>query len=104
MKYAVTGGLGFIGSNICRILLKKGHQVVIIDNCNTGNETKISDILNQVELYKNDIREKNEIKKFLEDVDGIFHNVLILIACSKPCQASPGPNSERSARLCQART
>ncbi len=77
MKYAVTGGLGFIGSNICRELLKKGHQVVIIDNCNTGNETKISDILNQVELYKNDIREKNKIKKILEDVNGIFHNAAL---------------------------
>ena len=77
MKYAVTGGLGFIGSNICRALLKKGYQVTIIDDYQAGNETKISDILDKVELYKNDIRDKNKIKKILESVSGIFHNAAL---------------------------
>ena len=77
MKYAVTGGLGFIGSNICRLLLKKGHQVIIIDNCHSGNETKILDIIDEVELHKNDIRDKNKIKKILENVSGIFHNAAL---------------------------
>ncbi len=41
MKYVVTGGLGFIGSNICRTLLEKGHQVTIVDN--RENLQKIKD-------------------------------------------------------------
>lgn len=77
MKYAVTGGLGFIGSNICRALLKKDHKVIIIDNCHAGNETKISDIQDKVELYKKDIRDKDEIKKILENVNGIFHEAAL---------------------------
>lgn len=77
MKYAVTGGLGFIGSNICRALLKKGHQVKIIDNCHAGNQTKISDIIEKVEFHKNDIRDGNKVKKILEDVNGIFHNAAL---------------------------
>jgi len=77
MKYAVTGGLGFIGSNICKALLKNGHQVIIIDNCHSGNETKISDIKDKVELHKNDIRDKNGIKKILENVNGIFHEAAL---------------------------
>ena len=76
MKYAVTGGLGFIGSNICRLLLKKGHQVIIIDNCHSGNETKILDIIDELELHKNStlsptdkkacvLREAKEFEKYI---------------------------------------
>ena len=77
MKYAVTGGLGFIGSNICKALLKNGHEVIIIDNCHSGNKTKISNIQDKVELHKNDIRDKNKIKKILENVSGIFHDAAL---------------------------
>ena len=36
MKFLVTGGVGFIGSNLINVLLKEGHEVVSIDNYSTG--------------------------------------------------------------------
>ena len=40
--FLVTGGTGFIGSNICRMLIKNGYNVIIYDNNSRGNLTKIN--------------------------------------------------------------
>ena len=40
MKYVVTGGAGFIGNNIVKLLIKKGHNVDVIDNLHTGKKEK----------------------------------------------------------------
>jgi nucleoside-diphosphate-sugar epimerase len=50
MKYLITGGAGFIGSNIAHELLKKGAQVRIIDNFSTGRRINISDIEDKIEV------------------------------------------------------
>ena len=44
MKYLVTGGAGFIGSNLCRKLLASGHSVICLDDLSTGNRSNISDL------------------------------------------------------------
>lgn len=77
MKYAVTGGLGFIGSNIVKILVEKNHKVLIIDNLYSGDEKRISEIQDKIEFHKIDIRNKNEMKPIFENVDGIFHNAAL---------------------------
>ena len=41
MKYIVTGGAGFIGSNIVKKLVARGHKVTVIDNLNTGKEENL---------------------------------------------------------------
>ena len=38
MKYLITGGAGFIGSNLCRRLLSKGHSVICLDDLSTAKE------------------------------------------------------------------
>ena len=40
MKILVTGGCGFVGSNIAKLLIKEGHDVVIVDNLHTGKKEK----------------------------------------------------------------
>jgi len=45
MKILVTGGAGFLGSNLCRRLLKEGHEVVAVDNLITGNKDNLKDLL-----------------------------------------------------------
>lgn len=55
MKVLITGGAGFIGSNIAEKLLKDGHSVVVIDNLSTGRE---ENIFPSVKFYKIDIQDK----------------------------------------------
>jgi UDP-glucuronate decarboxylase len=63
MKILVTGGAGFIGSNLCRKLLEKGHKVIALDNFFTGTKENISglDEFNNFEFIEHDINEKFDI-------------------------------------------
>jgi UDP-glucose 4-epimerase len=65
MKYIVTGGCGFIGSNLVRKLFRDGNEVVVIDDCSTG---AMSNLPGKFTVLKR----ISEIKK-TEDIDGIFH-------------------------------
>jgi UDP-glucose 4-epimerase len=79
MKYVVTGGAGFIGSNIVKLLVKNGHDVIIIDNLHTGNLSRIKEIRDKIKFYKIDIRNYEELKKIIKEVDGIFHQAALTI-------------------------
>ena len=79
MRYVVTGGAGFIGSNIVKLLVKKGHQVIIIDNLHTGNLSRLENIDNKISFHKVDIRDIEKIKEIITDVDGIFHQAALTI-------------------------
>ena len=56
MKCLVTGGAGFIGSNIAEALISLGHEVVILDNFSLGKEENLSGIRNKVEIVKGDVK------------------------------------------------
>ena len=77
MKFAVTGGAGFIGNNIAKMLLKKGHNVIILDNFNTGRKENLEEIKNEIELYTVDIRDKEAITEIINNSDGIFHQAAL---------------------------
>ncbi len=77
MKFLVTGGVGFIGNNIVRLLLKNGHNVDILDNLQVGKKENISDILNQVDFFQIDIRDKESLEKIIKNYDGIFHEAAL---------------------------
>ena len=74
-KALVTGGCGFIGSNIVSKLLNKGYKVVVLDNLSTGYADNIKGL--NVELIKGDILEKELLLHVSKNVDYIFH----LAAC-----------------------
>ena len=63
MKIIVTGGAGFIGSNVVDGFLKEGYQVVIIDNLSTGLERNINP---QAKFYCADIRDRDAIRQIFE--------------------------------------
>ncbi|NQT81078.1 MAG: NAD-dependent epimerase/dehydratase family protein [Candidatus Aminicenantes bacterium] len=71
MKTLVTGGAGFIGSNVVQLLLEQGHQVKILDNLSTGYFKNIKDI--DAEFIKGDIRNEEIVQKAASQVDVIFH-------------------------------
>ena len=79
MKFAVTGGAGFVGNNIVRLLVSKGHSVVVIDNLHTGKKENLEDVFEKIEFFQTDIRNYDEIEKILKNVDGIFHEAALTI-------------------------
>ena len=79
MKFAVTGGAGFVGHNIARLLISKGHEVIVIDNLHTGKKENLNGVLDDIEFHKIDIRDYNKMENILKNVDGIFHEAALTI-------------------------
>jgi len=77
MKYLITGGAGFIGSNIAIELLKRGESVRILDNFATGRRVNIETILDQVELVDGDIRDFWTVAEAVEGVDYVLHQAAL---------------------------
>jgi UDP-glucose 4-epimerase len=77
MKFVVTGGAGFIGSNIAKLLVKKGHDVIILDNFNTGRKENLESIKDKIDLHNVDIRDKKIINEIINESDGIFHQAAL---------------------------
>lgn len=72
MRILVAGGAGFLGSHLCQALLKKGHQVICLDNLITGSEKNIKDFLTNpnFSFLKHDITKP---LKNLGKIDQIYH-------------------------------
>mgnify|MGYP001242741385 CR=1 FL=1 len=70
MNIMVTGGAGFIGTNLIKRLLKDGHNVVSLDNYSTGTEDNHQEGCKYVDA---DIRDVIDFDYFMEDVDIIYH-------------------------------
>ena len=77
MKFAVTGGAGFIGSYLVKKLISENHQVIVIDNFHTGKEENLKQIIKCIEIQKTDIRDFDQLKKTLKKVDGVFHKAAL---------------------------
>ena len=75
--YLVTGGAGFIGSNIAHELVELGEKVRIVDNFATGHRQNISDILGKIDLIKADIRDLERMRRVLEGVDFVLHHAAL---------------------------
>ena len=72
MKALVTGGAGFIGSNLVDRLVEYGHDVIVLDNLSTGNITNLDKVKNKIKFINIDITKKN-LDDYFEDVDQVFH-------------------------------
>lgn len=72
--YLVTGGAGFIGSELCRQLQAAGALVRIVDNLANGHRENVAEILAQnCELHVTDIRDLDAMQALLAGCDGVFH-------------------------------
>lgn len=76
-KYLVTGGAGFIGSNIVEELVKRGHKVKVLDNFLTGKRENLKPFLSDIELIEGDIRDIKTVKKALKSTDYILHQAAL---------------------------
>ena len=71
--FLVTGGTGFIGSNICELLIKANHNVKVFDNNSRGSISKIKKIRKKIRFIKGDIRNKESLNRALKNTDAVIH-------------------------------
>ena len=72
-KFLVTGGAGFIGSNICRRLLNQGCFVRVIDNLLTGKKANLAGIIERIEFIEADMGDYELAREAMKDVDVVLH-------------------------------
>ena len=74
MKSIVTGGAGFIGSNLVDQLVRKGHKVTVLDNFCTGRRSNLfHHTKKNVKIIKIDISENKQLDKYFKGVSYVFH-------------------------------
>jgi len=76
-KYLVTGGAGFIGSNLARYILAKGHDVVVLDNFATGKRENMADFVEKIEFIEGDIRDRRSVDKAVAGCAAMFHEAAL---------------------------
>ena len=79
MHFAVTGGAGFVGSHLVKLLVKEGHKITVIDNLHKGKKENLASIINKIKFQKIDIRDYESLRKILKNVDGVFHQAALTV-------------------------
>jgi len=73
VKVLVTGGGGFIGSNLVRALLERGDDVRVLDNFSTGNRANLADIVTELEIVEGELRSYERVHAATRGVEVVFH-------------------------------
>ncbi len=77
MRFLITGGAGFIGSNIVKKLVEKGYSVRVLDNFATGQRSNLEPFLKDIELIEGDIRDFWTVAKATKGIDYILHQAAL---------------------------
>lgn len=77
MRYLVTGGAGFIGSNIVKRLVEQGDDVRVIDNFLTGSPDNLRDVIDDIELIEGDIRDAGLMQEVMRGADFCLHQAAL---------------------------
>ncbi len=73
----VTGGAGFIGNNIVRVLLERGVRVRIFDNFSTAHRENVADIFEQIELVEGDLRSIDACRRAVDGATYVLHQAAL---------------------------
>jgi len=78
-KVLVTGGAGFIGSNLTEVLLKKSHSVRVLDNFSTGKRENLifGETCPHLEIIEGDIRDLTVCQRVMEGIEYVFHQAAL---------------------------
>ena len=72
-KFLVTGGAGFIGSNICKKLVSQGCFVRVVDNLLTGKKSNLADVIDKIEFIEADMGDSEVAQSAMKDIDIVLH-------------------------------
>jgi UDP-glucose 4-epimerase len=75
--FLVTGGGGFIGSNIVHALVGRGERVSVLDNFSTGREENLSGLDGKIEVHRGDLTDPSAVAKAMEGVEYVLHQAAI---------------------------
>jgi nucleoside-diphosphate-sugar epimerase len=73
MRYLVTGGAGFIGSNIVDELVRRGHQVTVLDDLSSGKEANLAGVRDKIDFRVGDITDLRNVQAACRGVDYVIH-------------------------------
>ncbi|HUE57630.1 MAG TPA: SDR family oxidoreductase [Candidatus Udaeobacter sp.] len=73
MRYLVTGGAGFIGSNTVDELVHRGHSVVVLDDLSSGKEDNLAEIRNKITFIKGSITDIEVVRKAMHEAEYVLH-------------------------------
>ena len=79
MRFVVTGGAGFVGSHLVKLLVKKEHDVTVIDNLHTGKLENIEKVSDKIKFENIDIQDYDSMEKELRNIDGVFHQAALTV-------------------------
>src|ERR1700732_3869363 len=73
MRFLVTGGAGFIGSNTVDELVRRGHSVVVLDDLSGGKEENLAEVRNKITFIKGNITDIEVVRKAIFEADYVIH-------------------------------
>ncbi len=73
MRYVVTGGAGFIGSNTVDELVRRGESVVVLDDLSAGKEENLTEVRNKISFIKGSITDLEAVRKAMHEADYVIH-------------------------------
>lgn len=76
-NFLVTGGAGFIGSNIVERLVNEGHSVRVLDDLSSGKRENLAPYGDKVELVEGDLRDSDAVKRAVADIEVILHQAAL---------------------------
>ena len=73
MRYLVTGGAGFIGSNTVDELVRRGHSVVVLDDLSAGKEENLAEVRNKITFIKGSLTDLEVVRRAVQEADYVLH-------------------------------
>src|SRR5271157_1370302 len=73
MRYLVTGGAGFIGSNTVDELVRRGHSVVVLDDLSSGKEENLAEIRSKITFVKGSVTDIESVQKAMHQAEYVIH-------------------------------
>jgi nucleoside-diphosphate-sugar epimerase len=73
MRYLVTGGAGFIGSNTVDELVRRGHNVVVLDDLSSGKQENLGGVRGKIEILQSSVTDLDRLQEACRGVDYVLH-------------------------------